>query len=290
MKRSVISIDDEKCNGCGVCIPNCPEGAIQIIDGKARLVSDLFCDGLGACIGHCPEGAITIEEREAEPYDEHKVMENVIRGGEGVTRAHLKHLKEHGQHEYLSQAMAFLRGRGMKIPEIETVQPGTETGGGCPGARMVDFRQTGGCPGSRTVDSRERGAEPVERDLSSGGSELRQWPVQLQLVNVNAPYFQDADLVIAADCVPFACADFHKRFLKDKTLIIFCPKLDKMPEAYVEKLAEIFRNNTVKSVTVVHMEVPCCFGLVKLVEEAVRRSGKTMVIKDYTISIKGALV
>jgi ferredoxin len=290
MKRSVINIDDEKCNGCGLCIPNCPEGAIQIIDGKARLVSDLFCDGLGACIGHCPEGAITIEQRDAEPYDEHRVMENVIKGGEGVTRAHLKHLKDHGQHEYLDRAMAFLREKGMKIPEMEETGARTETGGGCPGARMVDFRQAGGCPGSRTVDSRKEGKEPGMPGASPGVSELRQWPVQLQLVNVNAPYFQDADLVIAADCVPFAYADFHKRFLKDKTLIIFCPKLDRMPDAYIEKLAEIFRNNTVKSVTVAHMEVPCCFGLTKLVEEAVRRSGKTMAIKDYTISIEGALV
>ena len=290
MKRSVIHIDDEKCNGCGLCIPNCPEGAIQIIDGKARLVSDLFCDGLGACIGHCPEGAINIEEREAEPYDEHKVMENVIKGGEGVTRAHLKHLKDHGQHEYLGQAIAFLREKDMKMPEMEEVQPGMEAGGGCPGARMGDFRHADGCPGSRTVDSRKDGIEAGEHGASPGGSELRQWPVQLQLVNVNAPYFQDADIVIAADCVPFAYADFHKRFLQGKTLIIFCPKLDKMPEAYIEKLAEIFRNNTVRSVAVIHMEVPCCFGLTKLVEEAVKRSGKTMAIKDYTISIKGELV
>jgi ferredoxin len=253
-------------------------------------VSDLFCDGLGACIGHCPEGAITIEEREAAPYDEHKVMENVIAGGEGVTRAHLKHLKDHGQHEYLSQAIAFLREKGMKISEMEEVQSGTEAGGGCPGARMVDFTGAGGCPGSRTVDSRKGDTEPGERGASPGGSELRQWPVQLQLVNVNAPYFEDADLVIAADCVPFAYADFHKRFLQGKTLIIFCPKLDRMPEAYIEKLAEIFRNNAVNSVAVVHMEVPCCFGLTKLVEEAVKRSGKTMAIKDYTISIRGVLV
>ncbi len=290
MKRSVIRIDDEKCNGCGLCIPNCPEGAIQVIDGKARLVSDLFCDGLGACIGRCPEGAITIEEREAAPYDELKVMENVIHGGESVTRAHLEHLKRHGQHECLGQAVAFLREKGMAIPQIEEVQPREEAGGGCPGARMTDFRQAGGCPGSRTVDSRKEGAGSGERDTPRDGSELRQWPVQLQLVNVNAPYFQDADLVIAADCVPFAYADFHKRFLQGKTLIIFCPKLDRMPEAYIEKLAEIFRNNTVKSVAVIHMEVPCCFGLAKLIEEAARRSGKTMAIKDYTVSIKGALV
>jgi ferredoxin len=289
MKRSVIRIDDEKCTGCGLCLPNCPEGAIQIIDGKARLVSDLFCDGLGACIGHCPEGAITVEEREAEPYNEHKVMENVIKGGDGVIRAHLKHLKDHGQQEYLDQAAAFLRAKGVKMPEFEETGVPTR-GGGCPGARMVDFRRADTCPGSRTIDSRSVGTASPRPAASSGGSELRQWPVQLQLVNVNAPYFQDADLVIAADCVPFACWDFHERFLRDKTLIILCPKLDRMPEAYVEKLAEILKSNTVRSVTVVHMEVPCCFGLTKLVEEAVRRSGKPLETKDYTISIRGELV
>lgn len=289
MKRSVIRIDDEKCNGCGLCIPNCPEGAIQIIEGKARLVSDLFCDGLGACIGKCPEDAITIEERDAEPYDERKVMENVIKGGDAVVRAHLTHLKDHGQHEYLGQAFEVLKERGLEVPDL-SAEPVQGAAGGCPGSRMMDFRRAGTCPGSRTVDSREEGADTCAEDGPQGASELRQWPVQLQLVNVNAPYFQDADLVIAADCVPFAYADFHRKFLKGKTLIIFCPKLDKMPDAYVEKLAEIFKNNTVKSVTVAHMEVPCCFGLTKLVEEAVRRSGKTIAIRDYTISIEGALV
>jgi ferredoxin len=287
MKRSVIHIDDEKCSGCGLCIPNCPEGAIQIIDGKARLVSDLFCDGLGACIGHCPEGAITIEEREAEPYDEDRVMGNVIKGGEGVIAAHLKHLKEHDQREYLNQAVAFLERKDLEVPDIEAEQPSGQAGGGCPGARMVDFRRAGGCPGSRTVDSRKEARGPDGPGGISGMSELRQWPVQLQLVNVNASYFKDADLVIAADCVPFALADFHERFLKDKSLIILCPKLDRMPEAYIEKLAEILRSNDVKSVTIVHMEVPCCFGLTKLVEEAVRRSGRDIAIEDHTISIKG---
>jgi ferredoxin len=289
MRRNVINIDDEKCNGCGLCIPNCPEGAIQIINGKARLVGDLFCDGLGACIGHCPEGAITIEERDAEPYDERKVMENVIKGGPDVTRAHLRHLKDHGQHEYLSQAVEFLREKVMEIPEMQAAAS-AETRSGCPGSRMMDFRKAGGCPGSRTMDFAKETRESGGPDASPGTSELRQWPVQLQLVNVNAPYFQNADLVIAADCVPFAYADFHREFLKHKALIILCPKLDRMPEAYVEKLTEIFHSNTVKSVTVAHMEVPCCFGLVKLVEEAVRRSGKVIPVKDYTISIRGAIV
>lgn len=287
MRRSVIKIDDEKCNGCGLCIPNCPEGALQIIDGKARLVSDLFCDGLGACIGQCPEGAITVEEREAEPYDEYNVMENVVKGGDAVIMAHLKHLKDHGEHHYLALAKSYLREKGYEIPETDGTTSRAEAPSGCPGARTADFREAGRCPGSRTVESTEGDKKPDRRYAAPAGSQLRQWPVQLQLVNVNASYFQDADIVIAADCVPFAHADFHDRFLRDRALIIFCPKLDRMPEAYIEKLAEIFRNNRIRSVTVVHMEVPCCFGLRKLVEEALRRSGKTVELEDHTISIRG---
>jgi ferredoxin len=290
MKRNVVDIDDAKCDGCGVCIPDCPEGAIQIIDGKARLVSDLFCDGLGACIGHCPKGAITIEEREADAYDEGKVMENVIKGGPGVIAAHLKHLKDHGQHEYLSRAIGFLRAKGMPVPAVEGDPAPAEAGGGCPGARTLDLSHPPGCPGARTVDSRAQHRASKEEAAGPVDSELRQWPVQLQLVNPNASYFKGADIVIAADCVPFAYADFHRRFLSDKTLIIFCPKLDRMPDAYLEKLSEIFKANDIKSVTVVHMEVPCCFGLTKLVEEAARRSGKTIGLKDYTVSIRGTLV
>lgn len=276
MKRNVIHIDDEKCDGCGLCLPNCPEGAIQIIEGKARLVSDLFCDGLGACIGHCPQGAITIEEREAEPYDERKVMQNVARGGPAVIEAHLKHLADHGEKEYLRQAMAFLREEGLPVPETEQGGIQGKCGAGCPGARTVDLR-------GQADRSGERNAGPV-------ASQLRQWPVQLQLVNPNAPYFKDADLVIAADCVPFAYGDFHTRFLRDKTLIILCPKLDGMPDAYIEKLSSIFKGNSIRSVTVAHMEVPCCFGLMNLVEEAVRRSGRDIRIEDFTISIQGELV
>jgi len=290
MKRSVIKIDDERCNGCGLCLPNCPEGALQIIDGKARLVSDLFCDGLGACIGHCPEGAITVEEREAEPYDEYKVMENVVKGGDAVITAHLKHLRDHGERRYLALAMSYLRENGFEIPEIDRPPSQAEAPGGCPGARTVDFREAGACPGSRIVEPKEGDEHQDRRAAEPAGSRLRQWPVQLQLVNVNASYFQDADLVIAADCVPFAHAGFHDRFLRDRALIILCPKLDRMPEAYIEKLAEIFRNNRVRSVTVVHMEVPCCFGLRKIVEDALRRSGKTVELEDYTISIRGETV
>ena len=256
MKRDIIKIDETRCTGCGLCIPNCPEGALQVIDGKARLVSDLACDGLGACIGHCPEDAITIEKREAVPYDEHKVMENIVKAGPNVVRAHLDHLRNHGQTDYLAQALAFLRAHGIAVP---APAPAEASGAHAPSAG------------------------------STAPSQLRQWPVQLHLVNTHAPYFQEADLLIAADCVPFTYAGFHERFLAGKALIIFCPKLDGSNDLYVDKLAEIFKNNTVKSVTVLHMEVPCCFGTTQVVEAALKRSGKTIAVKDYTISIKGEI-
>jgi ferredoxin len=312
MKREIITIDESKCTGCGLCIPNCPEGAIQVIDSKARLVSDLFCDGLGACVGHCPEDAITIEKREAEPYDEAKVMANIIKAGPNVIAAHLKHLADHGQDEYLEQARSFLKARGIAVPR----NAGAAAGGSaaltedsfpsCPGARMVDLREAlaPSCPGAQMQDftgkqsatgKRVSGTpdagKPGARTADSGKqSQLRQWPVQLQLLNARAPYFKDADLLIAADCVPFSYPDFHDRFLKGKILIIFCPKLDQVGDLYIEKLAEIFKNNDIKSITTLHMEVPCCFGTTSTVEEALKRSGKHIPVRDVTISIKGDVV
>ena len=275
MKRDIIKIDEERCTGCGQCIPNCPEGALQVIDGKARLVSDLSCDGLGACIGHCPEDAISIERREAEPYDERKVMETIVEAGPNVIRAHLDHLASHGQDAYRAQAAAYLREKG--IPEPAPAAKAQD--GGCPGARIMDFRANEKAgPGEQP----EGGAAPE--------SQLRQWPVQLHLLNPHAPYFRGADLLVAADCVPFAYPGFHQRFLKGKALVVFCPKLDRSDEIYVEKLAEIIKHNDIKSITVLHMEVPCCFGTTRLVEEALKRSGKKVAVKDQTVSIRGELV
>ena len=252
MKREIIKIDEEKCNGCGLCIPNCPEGALQIIDEKARLISDLFCDGLGACIGHCPEGAITVEEREAEPYDERKVMANVVEHGENTICAHLEHLDDHGEEGFLREAIAYLAEQGMDVPdgfrERRAEKMSAEVTG-CPGCKVEDYR----------AESKTRNDGPVGTDTarqSPRGSTLRQWPVQIHLVPPFAPYLQNADLLIAADCVPFAYAGFHEDLLEGKTLLVGCPKLDDT-DRYLEKFTEIFKQNDIRSVTVVQMEVPC---------------------------------
>ena len=268
MKRKIIEIDVAKCNGCGVCIPNCPEGALQLIDGKARLVSDLFCDGLGACLGECPRGAIRTIEREAEPYDERRVMANIVRQGAGSIRAHLKHLKSHGEFKYLETAVACLKEHGLPIPELEDPD-----------------KQSGGCPGTLA----KKLAGKPEKALGGGASALRQWPVQLKLLNPAAEYFDHADLLISADCVAHAYGAFHRDFLAGKILVILCPKLDSDIEGYVEKLAEIFRRHEIRSVTVARMEVPCCGGTVAIVQEALKAAGKALEINIKTIGIDGEI-
>ncbi|MBI5528223.1 MAG: 4Fe-4S ferredoxin, partial [Deltaproteobacteria bacterium] len=256
---------------------NCPEGALQIIDGKVRLVSESSCDGLGACLGHCPEGALTVEEAPAEPYDEAKVMERIIGHGKNVVAAHLQHLEDHGQKEYLAQALAVLKKKGMDDPRPKKVRP------------MPRGHASGGCPGSRTMDMRE-GGDREEAPSPAGvklRSELQNWPLQLHLINPDAPYFDGRGLVVAADCVPFAHPNFHAEYLKGNTLTILCPKLDSDQEVYVEKLTHIFKNHDIPQVTVLHMEVPCCFGVAHLVREAQTRAGTKIPVKDVTISIRG---
>lgn len=273
MKRDIITIDEAKCNGCGHCIPGCPEGALQIIDGKARLVSDLFCDGLGACIGNCPTGAMKIEQREAVPYNEYGAMENIIKGGENVIKAHLKHLQDHGQEEYLSQAIEYLEQRNLFIPNYKEK---TGCNGGCPSAM------------SKTINRESTAvATPQKADMTP---QLNNWPIQLSLMNPDAPYFKNADLLISADCAPFSYPNFQQRFLKDKILIMFCPKLDKTLDDYVEKLAYIFETKNINSITITHMEVPCCSGIEIIVKKALEKAQKVISIKDYTISISGEIV
>jgi len=272
-KRKIIKIDEKKCNGCGACIPNCPEGALQIIDGKARLISDLFCDGLGACIGHCPEGAIKIEEREASPYDEKKVMENIIKQGDNVIKAHLEHLSGHGAKKYLEEALESLKAHGIKNP-LEGEHAHAHGASPCPGVKVMDFGKKPKSKGKK------------QKAAAKGVSQLGQWPIQIKLVPAFAPYLKDAELLVAADCVPFAYADFHEDLLKGKVLLVGCPKLDDA-ELYKKKITEILKINNIKSVTCAHMEVPCCFGLVNIIKEAIAASGKNVPFKEVTISVKG---
>ena len=244
--RKIVKIDEEKCNGCSLCIPNCAEGALRIIDGKARLVSEKFCDGLGACLGNCPQDAITVIEREAEDFDEKAV------------EVHLQ-----GKHEADSVLASQPKPQPQPHPVSFTV---------CPSTMAMQFKPP------------ESGVEPPRERTEVSG--LGNWPVQLKLVPVNAPYFQEADLLIAADCVPFAYPTLHRDFLRGKTLVVGCPKLDDI-EYYGGKLREIFANNSIKSVTILFMEVPCCFGLVKATEDAIAASGKEIPLKKVKIGIRG---
>ena len=286
MKRKIIRIDHDLCNGCGLCLPNCPEGALQLIDGKARLVSDLFCDGLGACIGTCPLGAIHVEEREAAPYDEQKVMANIVPQGENVIHAHLAHLAAHNEQQYLAEAQRYLTDQGIALP----AEP--EPAGCCSGPVHGKGKEAHGCPGSRTMDRRddERQRQNQERPGGAQPTELQTWPLQLQLLNPQASFFDNADVLIAADCVPFSYASFHSDFLKGKVPIIFCPKLDRTIEQYLAKLTAIFQMHTVRSLHIVHMEVPCCSGTVALTRQALAASGKDIPVHDYTISLQGKLL
>jgi ferredoxin len=289
MKRDIIKIDDDKCTGCGLCIPNCHEGALQIIDGKVCLVSDLMCDGLGACIGHCSEGAITIESREAEPYDETKVMAIMVTKGFNTVVAHLRHLREHNETVFLKQGMAHLIANQSKlefmvedVKKVAHQQDNTSNGAGC---------NKNGCPGSKTVIF-----DPSEikmADNQNNGSlqsQLRQWPVQLHLINPGASHFAGSDLLVASDCSAFTLGDFHQKWLKDKTLVIACPKLDQGKEIYLQKFISLIENAKVNTITVLIMEVPCCGGLHQLVEMAIARSERKVTVKAVTISIRGEVL
>lgn len=285
MQRDIIRIDEDLCNGCGDCVPGCAEGALQIIDGKARLVSDLLCDGLGACIGQCPVGAISIERREAEPYDEDKVMADLVGKGRNTVVAHLRHLKDHGQSGLLAQGIAALRARqaglsfdvDQALAELEpkaTPLHSIHAGGGCPGSRTMSFAQPA----------------PALGDGPSVPSALRQWPIQLHLVNPLAPYFQGADLLVAADCVAFAVGDFHSRHLAGRSLVIACPKLDSHQDVYAEKLRQMVEEAQVKSITVMIMQVPCCGGLFQMVREAVGQCSRRVPVTVQVVGLQGEIL
>lgn len=273
MKRKIVKIDDELCNGCGLCIPNCHEGALQIIDDKARLISDLFCDGLGACIGHCPEGAITIEEREAEPYDERKVMDIIAAQGENTIRAHLQHLQDHGETGYYNVALAYLKEKNINIQTTAQMEKQSHCG----------------CPGSATMDLREE--RKNEEPFFSGKvpTQLRQWPVQMHLIYPGASYFKNADVLIAADCTAFAMGGFHGELMKGKSIAIACPKLDSEMETYVEKMKALIDEAQINTMTVAIMEVPCCGGLLRMAQMAVEQSSRKVPLKLVVIGINGEI-
>lgn len=298
MKRKIVEIDEDLCNGCGLCIPNCQEGALQIIDEKARLISDLFCDGLGACLGHCPEGAITIIEREAEPYNERKVMEGIIPKGRNTILAHLKHLRDHNEVDYLNAAIHYLNENNIDMSNegFELSKPAMA---GFPGKNMQEHHDHSahaapacGCQGSMAMDfsideeqvneAARKGSDPLNVP-----SELKQWPVQLHLLNPQASYFREADVVLTADCVPFAMGNFHARFLKGKSLAIACPKLDSNKDSYVQKLASMIADSRINSLSVIMMEVPCCGGLLAMAEMARQQAGRNIPIKRIIVGIKG---
>ena len=256
-----------------MCVSDCPEGALQVIEGKARLVGDLLCDGLGACIQSCPENAISVEVREAQPYDEAKVLEGIIPQGRNVIVAHLRHLKDHGQTELLKQALSLLSQHGIPVdfPIESSAQPGMQS-----------------CPGSKTLAFPSRPEEKEEG--SSRPSRLAHWPVQLHLISPSAPHYGNSDLLIAADCVAYAYADFHKDFLKGRTLAIACPKLDSHQELYLEKLTALIDQAALRSIRVMIMQVPCCNGLLRLVVEAARRAAHKVPIRCAIVGLRGEIL
>ncbi|MBU1112655.1 MAG: 4Fe-4S dicluster domain-containing protein [Candidatus Omnitrophica bacterium] len=266
-KRKIIKIDLDKCNGCGDCIPGCPEGAIQLIDGKARLISDLFCDGLGACLGTCPVAAISIEERQAEEYEEKKVMANIVKQGPNTIKAHLEHLKSHGQKKYLDQALEFLKEQKIDLPKVEASH-------GCPGMKMMDFSDKPQTPASR-------GGQP---------SALRQWPIQLHLVSPLALYFQGKDVLLSADCVAYSLGGFHAQYLLGKSLAIACPKLDSNKDVYIEKIKMLADQAKINTLTVMIMEVPCCGGLLALAKEGLSQAKRKVPLKLMVVGIKGDIM
>ncbi len=276
MKRKIISINEDLCNGCGKCVKGCHEGALQMIDNKARIISELYCDGLGACIGDCPVGAISIEEREAEPYDEIAVMERLILKGEDTIIAHLKHLKDHDETEYLNQGIEYIREHKQDM-DLSKIEEKKKMACGCPGSMARSFTAPATATFTRANDNVVQSA-------------LSHWPVQLHLLNPSAGYFSGADVVLAADCTAYAFADFHERFLKGKKLAIACPKLDIDKEVYVEKLTEMIDSSKINTLTVIIMEVPCCRGLMQIAGMAVGKAKRKIPVKQIIVGVQGNIV
>lgn len=301
--REIIKIDEEKCDGCGLCIPGCPEGALQVIDGKARLVSDLMCDGLGACLGECPLNAISIEKREAEEYNETEVIKVIAKQGKNTTIAHLKHLQEHGETNYFEEAVAYLTNNrdqlSFNLNEMPTIKNQPDS----PSQTFSNTKENHptphpvsacGCPGAATKDFREKetGMTEATHDHSCHrqDSQLKQWPIQLHLVNPLAPYFKNCDLLLAADCVAFAIGDFHTKHLKGRSVAIACPKLDSHQDAYVDKLTRMIEDSNINTITVMIIEVPCCGGLLQMAMAAVQAANRKVPVKMLKVGLRGDIL
>lgn len=252
VKRKIIMIDEDKCDGCGQCLPGCPEGALQVIDGKVRLVKESYCDGLGACLGHCPRGALKVVERPAEEYDALAVLEHLEKQSPELAERHRQHLRAHGMEE----------------------AAGARPGQGCPSGQVFS-RKTG---------------EPAGQAESPGANiSLGQWPVKLYLIPPTAEFLKNADLVLVADCVPFAYGNMHSDFLKGKAVAAGCPKFDDTG-AHREKIQQVLESVNIRSITVIHMEIPCCSGFVRLVGEALKNSGMDIPFESIQIGINGEIL
>lgn len=293
MKREIIKIDRDKCNGCGNCITGCHEGALQLIDGKAALVSELMCDGLGACIGKCPVDAITIEVREADAYNEVKTIQEMVKSGKNVIVAHLKHLKEYQQKEYLRQGVEYLLGQkdtlSFSVDDVlQEVHNHESQGNKQQFAKPLASipHAGGGCPGSA---ARAFNVQPQVATSGEIPSALSHWPIQLHLINPSSGHFTGSNLLLAADCVAFSLGAFHRDYLKGKTLAIACPKLDSNKESYIEKLTALIDEAQIDTITVMRMEVPCCGGLVHLVKLALEKAQRKIPIKSITVGIHGEI-
>lgn len=294
MIREIVNIDETLCNGCGECVPNCHEGALQIIDGKARLISDLMCDGLGACLGHCPMGAIKIEKREAEAYDEKKVMAIMVEKGKNTVIAHLEHLLDHNETEFYNQAIGYLTENEKNLPfslqevtarveklvedEKTSPQPAAMAGSAC------------GCSGSQPMSFQPASVSGNSEAGIDAPSELKQWPVQMHLINPQASYFHDADVVLAADCVAFSLGNFHQKYLKGKSLAIACPKLDSGHEIYIEKIRSMIDDAKINTLHLMIMQVPCCGGLRRMIEVALSQAGRKIPVKQTVVGIQGEIL
>ncbi len=256
VKRNIIKINEELCNGCGLCAKGCHEGALQIIDGKARLISELYCDGLGACIGDCPMNAISVEEKEVEAYDEIAVIKRIIPKGAKVLEAHLQHLKNHGEMNLLQQGIQYLKDNDIHVPALTQPQPQNVI----PVSQLSAFK-------------------PMSASIN--------WPVQLHLINPQSGVFNNADLLLVADCVAYANPKLYSELLVGKKLAIACPKLDVNKESYVNKLIQMIDDSKINSLTVAIMEVPCCGGLIRLVEMAMEKSQRKIPVTKVVVKIRG---